>query len=97
MIKRSELRVETEVKHLQQIDLSKLVGKAIKSVVCDSTQEFGLDATLQIVAIIFDDDSFMWVEGEHDFPYLVSDGPDDQPNCHQETLNELAEEVYNDD
>jgi hypothetical protein len=73
------------------IDLSKLVGKSIRSIVCRSDQHFGYDATLMLKAIVFDDGSYMWCEGEHDAPYVVSASSDDQPNCDQETLNALSE------
>lgn len=52
------------------IDLAKLVGKEIANISGYITTEFG-DPTFQLSRIIFTDGTFLWVEGEHDLPYVV--------------------------
>lgn len=57
------------------VSLSKLAGKKIKDVVGHPSTEFGDDAAVfQISKIVFDDDSVLFVEGEHDCPYIPADG-----------------------
>ena len=75
-----------------RISLSKLIGKEVQDVVGYLSQEFG-DVSFKLIKVIFADGSEMGVEGEHDHPYLVSYGKDDQPNFDDETLEALCEEV----
>jgi hypothetical protein len=42
------------------------------------------------------DGTFVGVEGEHDFPYLVEYGPTPQPGLDEETLAQLAAEAEED-
>ena len=55
------------------ISLSKLFGKNIKDVVAYISGEFG-DYTLAVNKLVFEDDSYLWFEGEHDLPYVVEGG-----------------------
>ena len=52
---------------------SELVHKAIKDIGGYVTTEFGDDVPVfKISKIIFEDDTSIWVEGEHDIPYIPS-------------------------
>ena len=75
-----------------RISLSKLIGKEVQDVVGYLSQEFG-DVSFKLTKIVLADGSEMGVGGEHDHPYLVSYGEDDQPNFDDETLEALYEEV----
>lgn len=66
------------------IDLSKLVGKQITRVVGYASNRYG-GPGFQLSRIYFDDGTFVFVEGEYDFPYIVGD----QPNLDDETLLRL--------
>lgn len=75
-----------------EIGLTKLIGKPIKEIKGYLSQQFGPDATFKITGIVFEDDTEMDVEGEHDFPYLTEYRSQPQPNFDQDTLNRLYEE-----
>lgn len=72
------------------ISLSKLIGKQIKDVHGSLRTDFG-QVTMKLTKLIFDDNSFMFFEGEHDFPYLTN-GDIDQPNFNDENLDRLYNE-----
>ena len=67
--------------------LSKLVGKKIKDVHGIISAGFG-DPVFKLSVVVFEDDTVLQVEGEHDFPYLVGN----QPNYDEETLYSLYSE-----
>jgi len=75
-----------------RISLSKLIGKEVQDIVGYLSQEFG-EVLFKLTKVVLADGSEMGVEGEHDFPYLVSYGKDSQPNFDDETLEALREEV----
>lgn len=71
-------------------DLATLVGKKIKSVKVSVTTEFG-DPVLELRKIVFEDDTFLQCEGEHDLPYLTTDVMgDNYPS--EDVLNEILKE-----
>jgi hypothetical protein len=74
-----------------EISLCKLIGKKVKDIRGYISPEFG-DMSFKLSHIVFDDDSEMSVEGEHDFPYLAETPRFEQPNFDQETLRRLYEE-----
>lgn len=49
--------------------LSELIGKRIVEIEGYPSNEFG-DPVFKIVQVVFDDGSKLWVEGEHDMPYI---------------------------
>ena len=67
--------------------LSKLVGKKIKDVHGFISAGLG-DPVFKLSVVVFEDDTVLQVEGEHDFPYVVGN----QPNCDEETLYSLYSE-----
>jgi hypothetical protein len=74
-----------------EASLSKLVGKSIKDVIgyfssLDGTPSF------KVTHIIFADDSEVGVEGEHDFPYIVTFAKWEQSNLDEDTLERLDNE-----
>lgn len=73
-----------------EISLFKLIGKKIKDITGSITKEFG-DPTFKMYKVVFEDDTFMVCEGEHDLPYLTEWG--EQPNFDEETL----EAIYSED
>lgn len=73
------------------IGISKLTGKKIKEIIGYLSTEFG-DVTFQVSRLIFEDDTEMGFEGEHDFPYLVDYRSMPQPNFDDETLERLVKE-----
>ena len=75
-----------------RVSLSKLIGKEVQDIVGYLSQEFG-EVLFKLTKVVLADGSEMGVEGEHDFPYLVSYGKDSQPNFDDETLEALREEV----
>src|ERR1051326_8082285 len=83
-----------------QTSLAKLTGKRIKDVVGYLTDE-NSGVCFKVTHIIFDDDTQVGVEGEHDFPYLVDytrNGRFNQPNMDEETMERLnAEQDETDD
>lgn len=79
------------------ISLVKLLeGKKIKDIHGYLSQEFG-DATFKISYVLFEDDSQIGVEGEHDFPYLTDYPRWPQPNFDEDTLNRLHDETLDED
>jgi hypothetical protein len=67
-----------------------LIGKPIKDIRGYISEELG-GATWKLTKIEFEDGTFLGVEGEHDFPYLV-EWIVNQPNFDEETLLRIAEE-----
>lgn len=55
------------------ISLVKLTGLKIKDIQCWISNEFG-DPVLQVSRIVFENDVTVWMEGEHDMPYIGCDG-----------------------
>lgn len=72
-----------------QISVAKLVGKSVKDVYGYISMEFG-QANFKMTRVVFEDDTVLYCEGEHDFPYLVD--YDAQPNFDEETLYKLYKE-----
>ena len=56
-----------------EISLSKLMGKKIKDIHGYISNEFG-DPSFKLTKVLLEDDTYFWVEGEHDFPYIVDGG-----------------------
>lgn len=73
------------------VGLSRLVGKEIREV-CGYFADIGAGASFKLTHVIFDDGSQVGVEGEHDFPYVVTFRKWEQPNLDDETLERLYEE-----
>ena len=68
------------------LSFNKISKKKIKDMIGYVSTEYG-DPTFQISYILFEDGSKQYVEGEHDFPYLIDyDGPT------QEVLDKLSKE-----
>lgn len=71
------------------ISLTKLAGKSVKDVVGCSSTVFGDDVPVfRIFKIVFEDDSEVFVEGEHDCPYL---------SCDELVLNEELQKLNKED
>ena len=75
-----------------RISLSKLIGKQIKDITGYLSGELG-GVSFKVSDIILEDDTRISVEGEHDFPYLVSCGRTAQPNFDDDTLQRLRDEA----
>lgn len=76
--------------------LSKLIGKPIADVIGSVTDAGYGTYVFKISKVIFKDGTFLYVEGEHDFPYLVESNTL-QPNFDDETLERIYKEKYGDD
>jgi hypothetical protein len=85
-IKIEDVRVEG---HGYYLSLSKIIGKSIKDIYGYISLEFG-DPSFKLTRIVFDDDSALGVEGEHDHPYPVLMTRDD-PFQFEEKLDALSE------
>ena len=85
----ADVRVEGST---YEMSLTKLIGKPIADVYVMVTKPFGIDPTLEMLRIVFEDGTSMHCEGEHDCPYLVEYRGETQPNFDDETLNRLYEE-----
>jgi hypothetical protein len=70
--------------------LSKLVGKKVVDVVGYPSDPFGDTPLFKIVEIIFEDETAVSVEGEHDVPYLPAD--DELNNMDEQTLQGFIED-----
>ncbi len=68
--------IQKKLDGLNYIDLSKLVGKKITGVLGHLTDEFG-QPNFQLDRIVFEDGTHLYVEGEHDFPYVTNGGTKD--------------------
>lgn len=78
------------------ISLVKLAGKDIKDifgVLCKVNGVNGVEPVFQISRIVFDDDSEVGVEGEHDFPYLTEFACSDDHNLDSKTTQRLYNEM----
>ena len=73
------------------VGLSRLVGKEIREV-CGYFADIGAGASFKLTHIIFDDGSQVGIEGEHDFPYVVTFSKWKQTNLDEETLERLYDE-----
>lgn len=71
------------------ISLNKLLGSKIKDVLGYVTMEFG-DPTFKLSRVILEDDNELWVEGEHDLPYLTEG---EKPV--KELDSEILQDLYN--
>lgn len=87
-MKLSELRPDGENFY---ISLGKLTGREVADVLGYAANEFG-EPSFKVCRIIFADGSSCGVEGEHDFPYLVTYPDWPIPGLDQETLQELDEQ-----
>lgn len=74
-----------------ECSLSALIGKKVVDVRGYIADELGGGLTWKLTSITFEDGTFLMVEGEHDFPYLV-EGFVKQPNFDDETLERIYEE-----
>lgn len=66
--------------------LSDITGKKIIEIIGYVSMEFG-DPVFKIYRIVYEDETFSFVEGEHDFPYIPTD-----KNVTEETLEKIREE-----
>jgi hypothetical protein len=74
-----------------EVSLSKLTGKKILDIHGMITYPFNKGENLfQLTEIVFEDGSKIFLEGEHDCPYIPP--TDKQPNLDEDTLNRLKEE-----
>ena len=73
------------------ISLVKVVGKKITDITGYITKEFG-EPTFQLFAIEFEDGTDLWVEGEHDMPYVYEYGSKTPKG-----FNENIEEIWKTD
>ncbi len=71
--------------------ISLLVGKKVKDVRGYISNEYG-EYGFKLCSLVFEDDTEMGIEGEHDYPYLVEYKRWKQPNFDDETLERLCEE-----
>lgn len=74
-----------------EVSLSKLVGKQIKDVIGYFSSLDG-PLSFKVTHIVFEDDSEVGVEGEHDFPYIVTFAKWKQANLDEETMERLLNE-----
>lgn len=70
--------------------LSKFVGKKVVDILGYPADPFGGIPLFKINQIVFDDDSTVWVEGEHDVAYLSA--MDEMQNMDQDTLQAFIDE-----
>ena len=54
------------------LSFEKISGKKIKDIIGHISTELG-DSCFKIYAIVFEDGTKFFVEGEHDFPYITVD------------------------
>lgn len=73
-----------------EISLSKLVGKKIVDVIGYPADPFGGTPLFKIRRIVFEDETTVTVEGEHDVPYIPA--KDDLQNMDEDTLEGLIED-----
>ena len=59
------------------LSFKKISGKNIKDIVGNISEEFG-DPAFKIYAIIFEDGTIFYVEGEHNCPYITVDEETDK-------------------
>lgn len=57
-------------RRIYETSLTEVVGSPIKDVYGYWTSNFG-EATFKLARIIFENDTYVHVEGEHDFPYIA--------------------------
>lgn len=87
MKKLADVKVDPNEKY-GSIDLEKLVGRKILRIEGHPSSEFGTDTMVfQIHSIVFEDGKKVFVEGEHDCPYIPSD--DAELNLDNDTLEGL--------
>lgn len=67
MIKKEDVLVEGSDYF---ISLTKLTGKVIKDIEFYPSMEFG-EVGLKLCWVTFEDGTQLFIEGEHDFPYVV--------------------------
>lgn len=72
-----------------ELSLSKLVGKKIVDIVGYATDPFGGTPLFKINKIVFDDGTYVRLEGEHDVPYIPAN--DKLNNMDEETLQSLID------
>lgn len=87
MITYKDLQVEGST---YEISLLKLTGKKVKDIRGYLADPYDAGASFQLTKIVFDDDTTVDVEGEHDFPYITS--TEEQPNFDEDTLSRLMDE-----
>ena len=74
-----------------EIGLVQLIGKPIANI-RGYLSDLGGGPTFKLTKIEFADGTFLGVEGEHDFPYLVTWGTTSQPQYDEATLEALMHE-----
>lgn len=84
----ADVQVQDEDTQFNYISLSKLTGKRVVDVQIDISLEFG-DPTLRLHGVRFEDGSYMYAEGEHDFPYLTVPDHHTFANVDEDTLQRL--------
>lgn len=84
--------MKNPLEHLQvqgskfQISLSKLTGVTIADITGHISRDFG-EPVFKLSCVKFSDGSEVWVEGEHDLPYIA----DELPNTPKSELNEVRD------
>ena len=76
-------------KYTNYVSLKTLVGKEIRDVMGYLSAGYG-EPVFQMTKIIFQDDTYLSCEGEHDFAYLPPD--EEQPNMEGKNLLRLLQE-----
>ena len=72
------------------VSLKALVGKEIRDIMGVLSLDNNGEPVFEMIKIIFQDDTVLSCEGEHDFVYLPPN--EDQPNMGKETLLRLLQE-----
>lgn len=74
-----------------ELSLLKLVGKQVKDVQGYISREFG-HPVFKLTRIVFEDDTYVYAEGEHDCAYVTDLPSASQPNLDKETLQRFYDE-----
>ena len=59
----------------ENLSLLKIVGKKVKDITGYVSMEFG-SPVFKVSFLVFEDDTELWFEGEHDFPYVTNSAVD---------------------
>ena len=78
-----------------EIGLTRLIGKSIKEIRGYLSEAYS-DVAFKLTKIEFTDGTFLMVEAEHDYPYLVQDTRQPQPNFDDDMLERLMAESQED-
>ena len=78
-----------EEENTTYFSLAKFTGKKIYDIIGYPSDPFGGSPVFKIFQIIFEDGASVFVEGEHDAPYIPSD--EEIHNLDEETLQSFIE------